>query len=157
MDGIYALGGSKIRTPGRYCAYDPTNGKPTKDPLIDTHEYIHPSVRARFKLHGPGLDDKGTYECKSLQDYKLVIEYPEENAKRPTVYWRARNRPAEGFVKTLPEAPLWNLEMELLRYDPETEQYVMKPSGVRARKSQRMKGGDTRSRSRRPDTQSPGR
>jgi hypothetical protein len=71
--------------------------------------------------------------------------------------WNAFPGENAYFSNDAGNAPLWNLEMELLRYDPETEQYVMKPSGVRARKSQRMKGGDTRSRSRRPDTQSPGR
>jgi hypothetical protein len=74
LDGVYALGGSKTRTPGRYCAYDPKTGKASEDPLIDTHEYIHPSVRSRMKLHGPGLDDKGTYDCRALKDFKLVRE-----------------------------------------------------------------------------------
>lgn len=159
MEGIYALGGSRTRTPGRYCAYNPTNGKPTNDPLLDTHEYIHPSVRSRLKLHGPGLDDKGEYTCEALRNFKLVIEWPEDGggggggAKRPNVFWRARDRPADpAFVKALPEAPLWNLEMELLRYDPETEQYVMKPSGVRARREKR---GKSRNQSRRGETLSP--
>lgn len=153
LEGIYALGGSKVRTPGRYCATDPTNGKPTDDPLIDTHEYIHPSARARLKLHGPGLDDRGEYECRALQDWKLVVEYPDEGAKRPSVYWKARDKPPEGFSKVLPEAPLWALEQELLKYDPETESYVLRPSGVRSRKSERR--GQRRSRSRRSDTLSP--
>ncbi|SMR45805.1 unnamed protein product [Zymoseptoria tritici ST99CH_1E4] len=146
MDGIYALGGTKIRTPGRYCAYNPANGKATDDPLIETHEYIHPSVRSRMKLHGPGLDDRGEYKCEALNDWKLVIEWPEGGAKRPTVYWRAREKPASGFVKTLPEAPLWALETELLRLDPETEAYIMKPSGVR-RKSQRLQQRSSSARS----------
>lgn len=166
LQGVYALGGSKVRTPGRYCATDPTNGRPTSDPLMDTHEvcieslldfevgctnsaqYIHPSARSRLKLHGPGLGDRGDYECKALDDWKLVIE-SEEGVKRPTVYWKARDRPSEGFVKVLPEAPLWQLELELLHYDPDIESYVLKPSGVRSRKSQK------RARSRRSPTMSP--
>lgn len=153
LEGIYAVGGAKVRTPGRYCATDPTNGRPTDDPLIDTHEYIHPCVRSRLKLHGPGLNDRGDYECKALQDWKLVIEWPDEGAKRPTIYWKARDKPPEGFVKVLPEAPLWALELELLAYDAETEQYVKKPSGVRSRKSERR--SQRRSRSRRSDEMSP--
>ncbi|KAK4619584.1 hypothetical protein CLAFUW4_11517 [Fulvia fulva] len=143
MEGFYALGGQKIRTPGRYCYTDPTNGKPTDDPLLDTHEYIHPSVRSRLKLRGPGLDDKGAYDCRALRDWKLIVEN-EEGAKRPTVYWKARDRPLEGFIKTLPEAPLWQLELELLHYDPETETYVKQPSGVRQRKRQRKSRGGSR-------------
>ncbi|KAH9822066.1 putative alpha/beta hydrolase domain (DUF2235), partial [Teratosphaeria destructans] len=54
LSGVYALGGTKVRTPGRYTATDPTNGKVTAEPLEDTHEYVHPSVRARVRLKGPG-------------------------------------------------------------------------------------------------------
>lgn len=70
MSGFYALGGSKVRTPGRYKAIDPVNGRETDDPLVDTHEYVHPSVRARLRLGGPGINDSGRYDCKSLQDWK---------------------------------------------------------------------------------------
>ena len=147
LAGIYAAGGAKVRTPGRYTAVDPTNGKPTEDPLIETHEYIHPSVRARVKLGGPGVNDDGRYECKALQDWKLMIEAREDGGKWPDVFWRARTRPQEGFAKILPEAPLKQLEVELLQYDPETRDYVMSPSGVRQRRSTRSR---SRARSKRP-------
>ena len=144
VEGIYALGGTRVRTPGRYCAIDPVNGRDTGDPLMDTREYIHPCVRSRIKLRGPGLDNKGRYECKSLRDWKLMIEN-QDGAKRPSIYWRARGKPELGFVQELPEAPLKALELEFLEYDPETCDYVMKPSGVRQRRSVKKK-----SRSRRP-------
>lgn len=124
---------------------DPATGRQTTEPLIETHEYIHPSVRSRIKLHGPGIGDRGEYVCKSLQDWKLIVEPSETGDRRPNVMWRSRERPTDGFVRTLPEAPLWKLELELLQYDPETEQYVMRPSVGRNRRSQR------RSRSRHPD------
>ena len=144
--GIYALGGMKVRTPGRYCLVDPTNGKPTREPLVDTHEYIHPCVRARLKLGGPGFSDRGRYECKALEDWKLTIEAKDDGGKMPSVFWRSRVRADEGFAKVLPEAPLKALETELLSYDPETRDYVLRPSGVRQRRGTR-----NRSRSRRPD------
>ena len=144
--GIYMLGGTKVRTPGRYCAVDPTNGRQTNEPLIDTHEYIHPCVRARLKLNGPGISDRGRYECKSLDDWKLTIEAKADGGKTPDVFWRSRMRPEDGFVKVLPEAPIKALEAELLSYDPETRDYVLHPSGVRQRRNTRK-----RSRSRRPD------
>ncbi|KAK3712944.1 hypothetical protein LTR37_008829 [Vermiconidia calcicola] len=144
-NAVFALGGTAIRKPGRYCAYDPTNGRETGEPLLDTREFIHPCVRSRIKLRGPGIEDKGRYECLSLEDWKLMIEN-EDDAKRPSIYWKARDKPEAGFARELPEAPLKQLEMELLEYDPETMEYVLKPSGVRKRRSTRS----TRSRSRRP-------
>jgi hypothetical protein len=152
LEGVYAIGGANVRTPGRYCAIDPTNGKQTDEPLIDTHEYIHPSVRARIKLHGPGLDDRGDYSCPALKNWKLNIEYPDDGTNRPRVFYKARDKTSNGFVKVLPEAPLWNLEMELLRYDRETEDYVMKPSPVRQGAKRKR-----RSRSRPPTSFVPSR
>ena len=69
----------------------------------------------------------------------------EEGAKRPSIYWRSRDKPEQGFARELPEAPLKPLEMELLDYDADTREYVMKPSGVRrrsTRKSSRSQKGD---------------
>ncbi|CAJ2508752.1 Uu.00g137780.m01.CDS01 [Anthostomella pinea] len=145
MAGIYAVGGTKIRDPGRYCVVDPTNGKQTGEPLLNTHEYIHSSVRSRIRLGGPGINDKGPYECKALDDWKLVIEAHADGGKWPDVFWRSRYSPEEGFQRMLPEAPLKPLEVELLQYDPETAEYVLRPSGVRQRRSRR-----DRDRSRRP-------
>lgn len=155
LAGIYALGGTKVRTPGKYSAVDPINGKPTLEPLLETHEYFHPSVRARVKLGGPGLDDEGRYDCKALQDWKLTIETRDDGSKWPDVYWRSRSRPDEGFAKILPEAPLKSLETELLEYDKETSEYVLRPSGVRQRRSTRDR--NKRSESRRPDNRSESR
>lgn len=144
LAGFYMLGGGKIRTPGRYCAVDPTNGRQTIDPLLDTREYIHPSVRARLQLGGPGIKDRGSYQCRALEDWKLVVEAREDGGKGPDVYWRSRTRPEEGFVGRLPEAPLKQLELELLQFDKETRDYVLQPSAVRQR------GSRKRSRSQRP-------
>jgi hypothetical protein len=151
MMSYYALGGTVVRKPGRYCAIDPTNGKATDEPLVDTREYIHPCVRSRIKLRGPGIHDRGIYECKALLGWKLVIEN-EEGAKRPAIFWRARDKPPPGFARELPEAPLKQLELDLLDYDPETFDYVTKPSGTRKRRSQQPKRPKPpRSRSRRRD------
>lgn len=134
----YAALGTMVRKPGRYTVMDPVNGKETNEPLIDTREYIHPCVRARIKLKGPGIDDKGDYECKALVDWKLVVEN-DEGAKRPSIYWRARDKPPKGFPAELPEAPLKPLELELLEYDKETFDYVTKPSGVKRRSTQKRR------------------
>lgn len=147
LSGIYAAGGIAVRKPGRYCMVDPATGKETDDPLIDTREYIHPCVRSRIKLKGPGISDRGRYECRSLSDWKLSIEN-EEGAKRPRIFWRSREKNVEeGFAREIPEAPLKQLEMELLEYDQETMEYVLRPSGVRrrsTRRDSRMRSGSRR-------------
>lgn len=157
MAGFYALGGSVIRTPGRYCAIDPRNGRETRDPLMDTHEYVHASVRARLKLGGPGINDSGLYDCKALQDWKLNIEQPAERGGRPNIYWKLRTREQDVSTRVMPEAPLWGMEKELLGYDRETMDYVLRPAAARPRKSRnpgRMSSGGRspiRSRSRSED------
>ncbi|KAF2718853.1 hypothetical protein K431DRAFT_229884 [Polychaeton citri CBS 116435] len=145
MTGFYALGGEKVRTPGRNYAVDPNTGRQTDDPLRDTHEYIHPCVRARIKLGGLGLEDKGRYECKALEDWKLYIEYG-ENSKRPNIFWKLRTKEKNVSTRVLPEAPLWQLEREIIEYDLETEDYVMNPSAVRQKRTPRSRKGDKLSR-----------
>lgn len=139
MTATYAIGGSAIRSPGRYCYIEPTTGKATNEPLVNTREFIHPCVRARVKLKGPDFENKGVYDCKALRNWKLVIEN-EEGRKRPHVYWRSRARPPEGFVGELPEAPLKPLEIELLEYDRETCDYILNPSGMRRRGTNKSRG-----------------
>jgi hypothetical protein len=138
MEGIYALGGTKIRTPGRYMVIDPETGATTKHALEDTHEYVHPSVRARIKLGGPGLSDRGRYVCEALRDWKLNIEYP-DGAKRPNVYWKLRSKDRNVSTRVMPEAPLWGIEKELLDYDPDTEEYIMRPPDESRRRSRGRK------------------
>lgn len=159
MTGIYALGGSTTRTPGRYFAVDPDTGRETDMPLRDTCEYVHPSVRTRLKLRGPGIDDKGDYECKALQDWKLVVDYPEnseffdDDAKRAPprtldVFWKLRTKQTNVTTRVLPESPLWPLERELLELDPEIEAYALNPGATikqRSYKSGSGSGGTRRS------------
>jgi hypothetical protein len=147
MEGIYALGGSKTRTPGRYMVIDPETGATTKEALEDTHEYVHPSVRARIKLDGPGLSDRGRYVCEALRDWKLNIEYP-DGAKRPNVYWKLKSKDRNVSTRTLPEAPLWGIEKELLDYDPEAEEFIMRPPDESRRRRSR---GRKEKRRRTPD------
>lgn len=60
------LTGTSTRTPAAYRRSDPDTGDPTPLPLRRTHEYIHPSVRVRIAVQGPGLDDKGSYAPAAL-------------------------------------------------------------------------------------------
>ena len=103
---------------GLYCQVDQETGESTGKPLRDTHEYVHPSARARIVLRGPGIEDEGEYDCEALDPYKL--KYVDETAdKRPTAFWEQRSRrKGSGSKKELPESPLWTFEKELLRESP---------------------------------------
>ncbi|CAD0013744.1 unnamed protein product [Aureobasidium pullulans] len=150
MTGIYALGGATTRTPGRYYVVDPTDGRKTDLPLQSTHEYMHPSVRSRFRLKGPGVNDEGLYEPKALRDWKLYVEYDGEKGRggRPDIFWKLRASDRNVTARTIPEAPLWPLERELLEIDPEIEDFVLRPAPT-ARNSVRRMHNAGRSQSRR--------
>lgn len=45
---------------------NPYTNTDTKEPLINTNERIHSSVRLRLACKGMGLDDKGPWPCASL-------------------------------------------------------------------------------------------
>jgi hypothetical protein len=109
---------------------DPLTGRSTDRPLRSTNEYIHPSVRTRFRLAGPGVLDKGVYEPRGLTDtYKLIVDpstSPHQSTTDPQIYWRVRSRDSPAVTR-LPEAPLWRLERELARRDPDTYDYIKRP------------------------------
>ncbi|KAJ4377882.1 hypothetical protein N0V83_000712 [Neocucurbitaria cava] len=165
LKGAFALGGSTLRKPGHYTAVDPVNCRQTDRPLRQTNEYIHPCVRARYRLQGPGILDKGLYECRGLTDsYKLVVDYGPHSQKigDPEIYWKIRR--SEGLaVRELPEAPLWRLERELARQDPETYDYIKRPPATGEKKKRKaprpasadMNGMGSPTGRRRRDTFSP--
>jgi len=127
MAGIYAIGGGTTRTPGTYYAIDPDDGRMTDRPLRDTNEYIHPSVRTRMVLGGPGEEDKDKYRPEALDDWKLVVEYPEGPQGKPDIFWKARFEERNVSTRILPESPLWGLERRLLGLDEEMEEEVLRP------------------------------
>lgn len=131
LTGLFTIGGSAFRTPGFYKVIDPSSGRATSEPLRQTNEYIHASVRARYKLDGPGVADKGYYEPRALTDnYKLVVDYgPTANTKsgNPEVNWKLKWKDDDGAVTRLPEAPLFQNERDLCRRDPKTYDYVRRP------------------------------
>lgn len=99
-------------------------------------------MRARYRLHGPGMADKGDYECRALTDaYRLVVDYGPHDTTRsadPDIHWRLKVRDSDA-VKILPEAPLWGVELELCRRDPRTYDYVRRPPATGAAASKRRK------------------
>jgi hypothetical protein len=120
---------------------EPFTGRATDRPLRQTNEYIHPSVRTRFRLEGPGIQDRGLYDPRGLTDnYRLAIDYGPDIQKLQSgdaeVYWKVRSRDTNG-VRVLPEAPLWRLERELARKDPRTYDYYKRPPATASTKKSR--------------------
>ena len=115
MTGIFAIAGSLIRTPGAYTRVDPDTGRPTRKALRNTMEYIHPSLRARLELEGPGTSDRGIYECRALDDYKLRVTDAKAEDHRPIAVWESRAKRKGQPKKVLAESPLFETELKLLR------------------------------------------
>ena len=139
MTGIYAYAGKAIRTPGSYTRMDPATGSPTRKALRNTNEYIHPSVRSRIYLDGPGIEDRGLYSCRAMDEYKLRLtgSRPEDN--RPIAVWESRAKRKGLPRKTLPESPLWETELKLLRYSQRVEEFLFEEQRNRRRRG--MTGG----------------
>jgi hypothetical protein len=135
MTGVYALAGRRTRTPGFYMRVDPRTGVDTDRPLKNTNEYIHPCVRARVMLDGPGVEDKGLYEPKALDGYRLRMTGQGPREGMPIAVWesRAMKKPKAGGEgkggrvprRVLPESPLFETERRLLAYSPRVAQYVL--------------------------------
>ena len=123
--GIYMLDGTTTRTPGNYYRVDPFTGRTTSRPLKRTNEYIHASARSRIVLEGPGKNDRGDYDCKALQDYKLVWDDNAPGNVRPQAVWKPASRHKDSPRNILPEAPLYETEKDLLDTSPKVWDYVM--------------------------------
>ena len=136
LTGVYIVGGTKTRTPGTYHRVDPDTFQETRRPLRDTCEFIHPSVRTRIRCDGPGVRDKGAYECKALDGYKLKV-YDGGPGRPEVVVWESRSKRRKGTPKkVLYECPLWAYEKVLLERSPKVNDYLMhgitqKPEGSR--------------------------
>ena len=123
LTGIYYLGGKTTRTPGAYYKPDPETGQSTSKPLRETNEYIHASVRSRYLLGGPGIENRGRYEATALRGHKLKTLSGDPSSELPIPIWIPRSRHSKA--SRLPESPLWEVEKELLRTDPEMYEYLL--------------------------------
>jgi len=125
--GFYMLAGRTTRTPGAYTRVNPDTGRSTGKPLRQTNQYIHPSVRSRIKLKGPGVEDIEAYDGHPLDPYKLKMT-DEPAGGSPIVLWQPRNRRKGSRLKDLPESPLWRIELQLLEESPRIQEYILKGS-----------------------------
>ncbi len=70
MTLIFRFAGKARRTPHEYRATDRLTYKATHR-LLNTHEYVHASVRIRMGLRGYGYNDKGLYDSEGLQGWTM--------------------------------------------------------------------------------------
>jgi hypothetical protein len=145
LTGLYGLTGSKTRTPGNYYRTDPVTGRTTSKRLRGTHEYIHPSVRARVGLQGPGIMDRGIYEPRALQNWTFAAEDDGLGHRGARIVWTDRSGKNDGQQR-MPECPLSETEMRLLETSPRVADYVrdirpLPQDKQRKRRSRRPKEG----------------
>lgn len=137
LSGVYALAGSKTRTPGAYCRVDPMSGRPTNKLLRNTNEYIHASARSRTGLEGPGTQDRGVYVSKALQDWDFGLDNMDDGGefvKDRLMVWKRRSKTDRG-QRVIPEAVLLESEKRLLENSGKMYDYVMEPSETPPRRS----------------------
>lgn len=136
--GLYAFAGSKTRTPGSYFRIDPITGRPTTKRLRNTNEYIHPSVRSRFVMGGPGVQDRGLYASRALASWEFHVEEDDRTEGRPHVLWKYTGN---GFVgqDVIPESPLHATEKTLLSSSPKVEGVVTELDTPKDKKRRRRR------------------
>ena len=113
--------GTSTRTPGQYKRLDSKTGEATKTPMCDTNEHIHPSVRSRIKLDGPGLANKGVYKPDALKEFDLVQSGDEGPS---AVHWELRKSDASGSDVILQEDKLGENELKLLKKSPKIYDFI---------------------------------
>ncbi|MCJ1309426.1 hypothetical protein MMC25_003085 [Agyrium rufum] len=143
LTGLYLVGGTRIRSPGLYTRVDPETGETTSRALRRTCEYIHPCVRTRINCGGPGVRDRGLYDPKALQNFKLRIRDGGAEGERQIVTWESRTKRKAGSRKGEPkiilqESPLWETELLLLERSQKVRDYLLQgvvQNGARQRLS----------------------
>ena len=136
MIGIYSLAGKRTRTPGNYFRTDPYNGRTTTKRLKNTNEYIHASMRSRIGLGGPGIGDRGRYDCKALEDWSFEPDTASADAKEPMFLWKNLSGEIGGQM-VIPEAALLETERRLLEMSPRVGAYVLDMKEPRRSRSRR--------------------
>ncbi|GJC83796.1 uncharacterized protein ColLi_06634 [Colletotrichum liriopes] len=63
---LQTMTGTTIRHPGTFMRSDPETNEDTDQPLLNTNERIHSSVRVRLACQGLGMDDAEVWDCKPL-------------------------------------------------------------------------------------------
>lgn len=68
---LQTLAGTTVRHPGMFMRADYETNRESDQPLRNTSERIHSSVRVRLACGGLGLDDRAAWTCEALTSRKL--------------------------------------------------------------------------------------
>ncbi|KAI9833971.1 MAG: hypothetical protein M1826_005876 [Phylliscum demangeonii] len=111
-----------------YFRTDRASNRPTKDLLLDTEEYVHASVRARYGFVNLGVGDRGPYNPAALKQWRLVPDGGVGGGGGAShgqgrYHWQYIGKDARFPTanNVLPEDVLGPIELELLRLDPQSE------------------------------------
>ncbi|KAF2117016.1 hypothetical protein BDV96DRAFT_644453 [Lophiotrema nucula] len=132
--GFYLLGDSLTRTPMSYVRYDHHTGVPKvpQEPLEETHEKVHSSVRIRWGLKGKNHENKD-YASPALKGWKVEGTAKDGVVNEGTNGRSGANGTSNGVgtsaerirksqagikwkngAKEMPEEPVSDLEWELI-------------------------------------------
>ncbi|KAI9802077.1 MAG: hypothetical protein M1833_001998 [Piccolia ochrophora] len=119
LQGFHILAGKKPRTPGRYFRADPATSKQTTQPMENTNEYIHASVRVRLGASNMGTDDYGTYSPVALKDWKLISDGKDNDPEAVRWEYVGPSATRASGPQVLHEDVLGDLEVALLQNYPD--------------------------------------
>lgn len=80
------MAGTTIRRPGRTLRVDETTNEDTDEPLLNTGERIHSSVRVRLACQGLSVDDESLWACEALLGAGWVLERGRVSDSSATVW-----------------------------------------------------------------------
>ncbi len=84
---IQRAAGTIVRRPAQFVRVDPTTSEARPDePLLNTNERIHASVRVRLACSGLSVDDRAVWTCEGLTGEKPADEDDDEDQLTPL--WR---------------------------------------------------------------------
>ncbi|ERF68818.1 hypothetical protein EPUS_06262 [Endocarpon pusillum Z07020] len=125
MTLIFRLAGSARRTPHEYHAIDRLTYKAQRR-LLNTHEYVHASVRIRMGLKGYGYNDKGLYDSEGLEGWTMhgtesAGERGELGGMRDVKWVKRDPQRRNDPPLIMPEDELAELEHEIMKSWPDVE------------------------------------
>lgn len=80
--------GESLRRPGLFMRVDEDTNTPTREPLVNTGEAVHSSVRVRLACGGLGMDDEAVWACPPLLQQTKEDEDEDEDKVKGQPLWR---------------------------------------------------------------------
>lgn len=101
---------------------DPDTNRDTEEPLLNTNERIHSSVRVRLACKGLGMDDRHTWTCPSML---------QDDSHKKRVLWRLQPARKVEPLDTARDLDFWRRELAQNSevYNAEEMYHVKKSDG----------------------------